>query len=121
MARYDDLNTSSIAYATFISSIVLLVVILLVQALTYNWILGEDDRKLTVSHYGSSDSEIARQKARLDGYQQVEVEVTPPSSGAAPTEPVVPVKEKRLHIPMKQAQSLILKELSKTVEAAAGT
>lgn len=122
MARYDDLNTSSIAYATFISSVVLLVVILLVQALTYNWILGEDKRKLETSHYVTSDAEIAKQKAKLDGYKQIMVDVIPPAaSGAATTEPVAPVQEKRLHIPLKQAQSLILKEFKKPSEPAAGT
>ena len=122
MARYDDLNTSSIAYATFVSAVVLLVVILLVQALTYNWILGEDERKLSNSHYISSDAEIANQKAKLDGYSQTMVEVFPaPARGTTATEPVAPVQEKRLHIPMKQAQSLILKEFKKPSEAGVGT
>jgi hypothetical protein len=38
MARYDDLNTKTIGYLTFLSSILLVVIILLLQALTYNWI-----------------------------------------------------------------------------------
>ena len=77
MARYDDLNTSSIAYATFISAVVLFVVILLVQALTFNWLLGEEERKFAKSHYISADAEIAKQKAKLDGYSQEMVEVIP--------------------------------------------
>ncbi len=122
MARYDDLSTRSIAYATFVSAVILLVVILLVQALTYNWILGENERKLTTSHYISSDAEIAKQKSKLDGYYQSTVDVFPaPASGSAASEPVTPVKEKRLHIPLKQAQSLILKEFKKPTAAAAGT
>ncbi len=122
MARYDDLNTSSIAYATFVSAVILLVVILLVQALTYNWILGEDERKLSTSHYITSDAEIAKQKAMLDGYKQLMVDVIPPAAaGATTSEPVASVQEKRLHIPVKQAQSLILKEFKKPSEAAAGT
>lgn len=122
MARYDDLNTSAIAYATFISAILLFVIILLVQSLTYNWILGEDERKLAESHYTESDNEIAKQKAKLDAYAKETIEVIPPApSGAAPTEPVKPVSELRRHIPIKQAQSLIMKELNKAPEAAPGT
>ncbi len=122
MARYDDLNTSAIAYATFVSAILLLVIILLVQSLTYNWILGEDERKLSDSHYTTSDNEIASQKAKLDVFEKVMVEVIPPAvDGAAPTEPVKPVTEERIHVPMKQAQSLILKEFRKPAEATPGT
>jgi hypothetical protein len=121
MARYDDLNTSAIAYATLISAVLLLVIILLVQALTYNWILGEDQRKLTDSHYTEADTEIAKQKAKLD-YGKEMIEVIPPAvDGAAPTEPVKPVSELRRHIPVKQAQSLIMKELHKTSETVPGT
>lgn len=122
MARYDDLNTSAIAYATFISAILLLVIILLVQSLTYNWILGEDERKLSNSHYTTSDNEIAAQKAKLDTYEKVTVEVIPPTAdGAAPKEPVKPVTENRIHVPIKQAQSLIMKELRKPADATPGT
>ena len=122
MARYDDLNTSAIAYATFISAILLLVIILLVQSLTYNWILGEDERKLSESHYTNSDNEIAAQKAKLDVFEEVMIEVIPPAAdGADPKEPVKSVSEKRLHVPVKQAQSLILKELRKPDEATPGT
>jgi hypothetical protein len=119
MARYDDLNTSAIAYATFLSSILLLVIILLVQSLTFNWILGEDERKLAESHYTVSDNEIAKQKAKLDAYAKEMIEVIPPAVDGA-TEPPKAVSELRRHIPIKQAQSLIMKELRKT-ETAPGT
>ncbi len=122
MARYDDLNTNSIAYATFISAVLLFVIILLIQALTYNWITGEEERKLATSHYVSADAEIEKQKAKLEGYQQVIVDVIPPAAdGAVGTEAVAPTQEKRIYIPMKQAESLILKEFSKPTEPAAGT
>ncbi len=122
MARYDDLNTTSIAYATFISAVVLFVIILLIQALTYNWLTGEAERKLATSHYISADAEIKKQKARLDGYQQVMVEVIPPAAdGAVAAEAVTSTKEKRIYIPMEQAESLILKEFNKPTEPAAGT
>lgn len=120
MARYDDLNTSAIAYATFISAIVLLVVILLVQALTFSWLQGEDERKLANTHYHSADAEIAKQKAKLEGYTQEMVDVAPPAAQPG-AEPVAPTKEKRLHIPVKQAQSLILNEFKKPASANAGT
>lgn len=120
MARYDDLNTSAIAYATFLSAILLVVIILLVQSLTFNWILGEDERKLAESHYTVSDNEIAKQKAKLDTYAKEMIEVIPPAVEGS-TEPAnQAVSELRRHIPIKQAQSLIMKELRKT-EAAPGT
>lgn len=122
MARYDDLDTGAIAYATFISAVLLVVIVLLVQALTYNWILGEDERKLTDSHYTASDNEIAKQKAKLDVLEKVMIEVIPPTvDGTTPKEPVKPVVEKRIHVPLRQAQMSILKELSKPAEAAPGT
>jgi hypothetical protein len=98
------------------------VIILLVQSLTYNWILGEDERKLSDSHYTASDNEIAKQKSKLDVYEKVMVEVIPPAAdGAAPTEPVKAISEERLHIPVKQTQTLLLKELRKKTEATSGT
>lgn len=122
MARYDDLNTSAIAYATVISAVLLLIIILLVQSLTYNWILGEEERKLAESHYTASDNAIAAQKAKLDVFEKVMVDVIPPTAdGAAPTEPVKPVSEKRIHVPIKQIQNLMLKELRKPADAAPGT
>jgi hypothetical protein len=123
MARYDDLDTSAIAYATFISAVLLVVIVLLVQALTFNWLLGEDERKLAESHYTASDNEIAKQKARLDVLERVNVEVIPPTvDGAAPTtEPAKPIVVERIHVPLRQAQMSILKELSKPAEPAPGT
>ncbi len=129
MARYDDLNTSAIAYATALSAILLVVIILLVQSLTYNWILGEDERKLADSHYTASDNEIASQKAKLDVFEKVKIEVIPPaaapaadgSAPAASTESAKPVFEDRIHVPMKQAQTLIMKEFRKPAEVAPGT
>jgi hypothetical protein len=96
--------------------VLLLVIVLLLQALTFGWINGEEDRKFNEAHYYSADDEIAKQKAQLDKYAQVSVEVAPP----APTEPVAPgtpppapVFEKRLHIPVNQALNILKQELSK--------
>lgn len=117
MARYDDLKTGAIAYATFISAVLLLVIVLLLQALTFSWIEGEDHRKLSDSHYTSSDEKIAKQKAQLDQYAEVMVEIPPPPSAEPPVdgaEKVQPTMEKRLHIPVTQAQSLLKSELGKS-------
>ena len=75
MARYDDLNTKTIGYLTFISAILLAVTILLLQALCYNWIDWQEETKLTKQSYTSSDEMIAAQKASLSGYGKVQVEV----------------------------------------------
>ena len=90
MARYDDLKTGTIAYATFISAVLLLVIVLLLQALTFSWIEGEEVRKLTEGHYTAADEKITRQKAQLDQYAEVEVEIPPPPT----TEPAAPGAEK---------------------------
>lgn len=101
MARYDDLNTGSIAYATFLSTIVLLIVILLVRALCLSWVEGEDERKLANAHYVSADQEISEQREQLSGYKQVQVKSV---------DETVPPKT-LVHIPLDAAKELILKEL----------
>jgi hypothetical protein len=114
MARYDDLKTGAIAYATFISTVLLLVIVLLLQALTYAWINGEEERKFGVARYTSSDDEILRQKSQVNEYRQVTVEVPPPADAVPSAEPVAPTTEKRLHIPVSQAESLLKAELGKS-------
>ncbi len=112
MARYDDLNTSAIAYATLISTIVFVIVVLLVRALCYYWVEGELDRKLADAHYVSADAEISDQKERISGYQKVietpdEQSGEPAEGDAKPAEPV----EKFL-IPVETAKDLLLEELT---------
>lgn len=119
MARYDDLNTSSIAYATLVSTIVLLIVVLLVQALTYNWLVGEDQRKLTETHYHSADNEIARQKSKLESYGPAEA--LPKPEGQQQAEPAAEAKKDRYKIPLKQAQILIMQESKKPAVNGVGT
>ena len=116
MARYDDLETGSIAYATFLSCILLIIIILLVRALCYSWLEGEDDRKLADAHYVTADAEISEQKSNLSGYKKVMVEVMPPPAedgqpSAAADEPKL---EERIRIPIDRAKELLLEELSKT-------
>lgn len=107
MARYDDLNTGAIAYATFVSSVLLLVIILLVRALCYSWVEAEDARKLSEAHYYSADRMISEQKATLSGYKKETVEVPAEDGADAQAEPV---STERLLIPIDRAKELILEE-----------
>ena len=141
MARYDDLNTKTIGYLTFVSAILLAVTILLLQALCFNWIEWQDETKLLKQSYNSSDELIAAQKQSLSGYSKVQVEVpiepvaadgqatktdgqtTPPASADAggTKQPVPQTKTvERVHIPIERAKSLLLDEL-KSAPAAATT
>lgn len=109
MARYDDLNTTAIAYTTFISSILLVIIILLGRALCYVWIETEDQRKLSTASYEVSDRLIGEQKSMLSGYQTVRVEL-PPAEGADPA--AAPQYEERVRIPIEKAKELLLKDLA---------
>lgn len=105
MARYDDLHTGTIAYATFLSSIVLVVIILLIRALCYYWVESEEARKLVDAHYETSDQEISDQKQMLDGYQKVKIEIPAMGDAEART-------EEKLHIPLSRAKELLIEEWS---------
>lgn len=123
MARYDDLSTGPIAYAAFVSTVLLLVLILLFRALCYSYVEAEDVKKLVDSHYMTSDAEIARQKSQISNYAKVEVAVAAPESGAAgaPSESAAsdaqPKMEERLHIPVARAEELLLKDWAKEAGA----
>lgn len=108
VARYDDLNTGAIAYATLVSCILLLITILLVRALCCAWVEGEEARKTDNAHYVTADAEIGEQKARLDGYWTKAVEV-PPADDTVDAEPT---QETRVLIPLERARELLLKELA---------
>ncbi|MGN6544153.1 MAG: hypothetical protein ACTHK7_03830 [Aureliella sp.] len=115
MARYDDLNTKTIGYITFISVILLATAILLLQALCYNWINLQEDAKLTKQSYYSSDEIIQQQKQSLQNYGKVteEVPVEPPKDGTQPP----PGKEQvqsveRIRIPIERAETLLLEEVN---------
>lgn len=112
--RYDDLHTGTIAYATLVSCIVLLVTILGVRALCCAWVEGEEERKMADAHYVSSDQTISEQKARLAGYQKQMVEVIPTGPAATEgesTEAAAPKMEERIHIPIQRAKDLLMKEM----------
>lgn len=114
MARYDDLNTRTIGYLTFISSVLLVVTILLLQALCYNWIDWQEETKLTKQSYQSSDDLIQAQKASLQSYAKVQVEVpvepAADGSGDGKTSGQMETVE-RLHIPIERAKALLLEDL----------
>ncbi|MFN3193740.1 MAG: hypothetical protein ACE361_24720 [Aureliella sp.] len=103
--RYDDLYTGTIAYATLLSCIVLVITILGIRALCCAWVEGEEERKTANAHYLSSDQEIGEQKARLVGYGKSTVEVAGSGEGAAPETVEV------IRIPIEEAKSALLNEL----------
>lgn len=105
MARYDDLNTSAIGYATFISTILFVIVVLLVRALSFYWVEGEADRLQASTHYTSADEEILAQRGRLSGYAKEMVTVFKGEGDAAVEEEV-----EQLHIPLDAAKAIILDE-----------
>jgi hypothetical protein len=119
LARYDDLNTKTIGYLTFMSVILLIVIILLLQALTYNWIEWQEEAKLIKQGYPSSDEVIQQQlstiqlKAPTKVMEEVVEEPAPAGNdgaGAAPAQPE-PKQVERIHIPIERAQQRVLLEL----------
>ena len=120
MARYDDLNTRTIGYLTFISSVLLVVTILLLQALCYNWIDWQEENKLTKQSYQSSDDLIQAQKASMQSYGkvQVEVPVEQPAGASDGANTASQMKtEERLQIPIDRAKSLLLEELKQNASS----
>ncbi len=117
MARYDDLNTKSIGYLTFLSCLLLAVTVLLLQALCYNWIDWQEESKLLKQSYVSSDKEIQSQKDTLTGYGKVteQVPVEQPAGASQndskkPAEPATKSVE-RIRIPIDKAETLLLEEV----------
>ncbi len=102
MARYDDLDTKSIALTTVISSIVLVVLILAGRALSYTWQSFSEEKRTRTAKYSVSDQEIADQKAVLT--KAGTVQDPPAKEGDKPTDRIV--------LPIEKAQQLIGKELS---------
>jgi hypothetical protein len=122
MARYDDLNTKTIGYITFVSVILLAVAILLLQALCYNWIERQEEIKLTKQNYYSSDEAIQKQKDSLESYGKVteEVPVEPPKDGAPAAAGAAQMQSvERIRIPIERAESLLLEEVNSQTEKAA--
>lgn len=104
--RYDDLATGTIAYATLLSCILLVITILSIRALCCAWVESEEARKTLNAHYYSSDEEISEQKAVLAGYTKEIVQVTDSTEENAD-----PMDVEKLRIPIERAKSLIIEEL----------
>ncbi len=107
MARYDDLNTSVIGYATILSALLLVVIIVGVEALCYHWENVEEKNKEKYE-YVTSTQVLDQQKKSLSQYEWVKVPAPEPEKGKE-KEP----DGKRLQIPLERAQEIILSELGK--------
>jgi hypothetical protein len=104
MARYDDLNTKMIAYATVLSIVVLIVVLQGLQALTYAMVNAEDEFKLS-SKEDSAAVVKSEQIKSLDGYKKVTV---PDESSKEPD-----AVKQLFQIPIGDAKKIVLQELAK--------
>jgi len=107
MARYDDLNTKMIAFATVLSVVILVIVLQLTQALSYNMVNYETSNK--ESNKSDRAYEAKREQLEsLNGFTRVSVideAAPPPGKGEE-----MPTK-KVIRIPVEEAQKLLLKEL----------
>jgi hypothetical protein len=106
MARYDDLPTSMIAYATVISCLLLLAIIQGTQALCFNMVNTAQEQKLTTSEYTTSKAVISEQLDSINGYREVSL---PPEMGPD-GKPTGAAPKTLLQIPVDRAIDLILKE-----------
>lgn len=112
MARYDDLDTTAIAYTTFVSTVILVLIILLGRALCYAWIDAEDEKKLTASSYSKSDQIISEQMDQINGYQRVDQEIPGVVDPASPDAPAPVEIREVVRIPIAEAKAILLTELS---------
>lgn len=103
MARYDDLNTNMIAYATVLSTVVLVLVLQGVQALTNGMLQSEDARKIELSSQEPAEMK-AKQLAALHGYSKATVADTASAVEGATKEVFT--------IPIDEAKALVLKEFA---------
>jgi len=108
MARYDDLNTKMIAYATVLSVIILVIVLQGTQALCYSMSNYERARKDTKIIDAATIAK-SEQLESLNGFKRVEIidELAElPKKGEALA------MKKVIYIPVAEAQKLILKDLA---------
>lgn len=104
MARYDNLNTNMIAYATVLSIVVLVIVLQGTQALTYSMVNYEDARKENRS--SDTPGQVkSEQIATLNGYKKGQVlDEASATPGAM---------KDVLMIPIDEAKKLVIQEYSK--------
>ena len=110
MARYDDLDTTAIAYTTFVSTVILVIIILLGRALCYSWLESEEERKLGQANYVAADRAIGEQLSVLDGYQKVQVELPGQPDPSNPEAEVAPQVQEKVRIPISKAKELVLEQ-----------
>jgi hypothetical protein len=108
MARYDDLNTKMIAYATVLSVVILVIVLQGTQALCYSMLNYERSRKDTkiIDAATTMKSEQLQSLSGLAKRVEVIDESAPPAKKGE-----LPAVKKVIQIPIEEAQKLILKEL----------
>ncbi|MEQ1825930.1 MAG: hypothetical protein ABL921_08275 [Pirellula sp.] len=115
MARYDDLNTNMIAYAAVLSIVILVIVLQGTQALSYNMMSAEDDAKANIK----SDKALEAKREQLDtltGFRRV---LALDEAAPEPKKGEQPAMKKVIHIPIEEAQKLILQELGAAKPSAA--
>ena len=108
MARYDDLNTGAIAYATFVSTILFVIIVLLTRALSCYWLEEQEAARVAGAHYSKADATIAAQKDMANRSEDYEVEVAGEGENAEPK------LEKRTRIPIGQAKEILFNELKQS-------
>lgn len=101
MARYDDLDTKTIAISTVVSCILLVILILGGRAMAYAWQSYSEEQRSENAKYTTADEAIAAQKAVLKSSGKVE---DPPLKEGG--QPIT-----RMVVPIDSAQQLIGKEL----------
>jgi hypothetical protein len=106
MARYDDIDTKFVFFATIVSCLLLVASLQGAQALCYYMSNWEEARKLAASEYLDSNRVISEQKDSLLGYAKV---VVPPAMGSD-GKPVSEKPTSQIRIPIEEAQKLFLKE-----------
>jgi hypothetical protein len=95
MSHYEDLNTTKIALAGFISTVVVFAIILLMMVL-FHWEMAEQTQLKVVDLPAAEfDSLAADQKAQLAKYRWLDPE------------------KKIVQIPIEQAMNLVIDELQK--------
>ena len=112
MARYDDLNTKMIAYAAILSIVILVLLLQGLQALCYNMVTWADQRH-AIEHQKTEkvsvqDKMKSDQLALLSGYKKVKVI---DESAPAPEKGQPQAMKDTIHIPITEAQEIILREL----------
>ncbi len=112
MARYDDLNTKMIAYATVLSVVILVIVLQGTQALCYSMLNYERSLKKDTKIIDAATKIKSEQLESLSGLAK-RVEVIDESAPIA-KKGEQPTMKKVIRIPIQEAQKLILKELGPT-------